>query len=301
MEKLSNCPVCNSTNQSSFLSCLDYTVSRETFEIVACDSCNFRFTNPRPSNSEIGKYYDSPEYISHSNTSKGLINKIYQAVREYTLGKKLRLINSFTADGPKSILDIGCGTGEFLSKCQGGGWLTKGVEPDQKARSLAIGNHGLDIIEENGIAELRDGSFQVITMWHVLEHVHELNQRIEELKRLLKNDGTIIIAVPNCSSHDAQYYKTFWAGYDVPRHLYHFVPETMELLLKNHGLKIVKQLPMKFDSFYVSMLSEKYKSGTANLIKAFFRGLLSNIKAGGNAGKYSSVICIIEKQSILIE
>ncbi len=295
MEKLIECPVCKGNELSLFLSCKDYTVSRETFSIEKCKSCGFNFTNPRPTSSEIGKYYESEDYISHSNTNKGIINRIYQGVRKYTIQKKVALINSFVKETDKNILDIGCGTGEFLNACKNDGWNAQGIEPSLNARKLAIDNYGLVVSEEAFLKNLKPACFDIITMWHVLEHVHELNTRVDELKRLLKNNGAIIIAVPNRSSYDATFYKEYWAGYDVPRHLYHFVPETMKMLLKNHGLEMANLLPMKFDSYYVSMLSEKYKTGKSDLINAFLKGWLSNVKAGGNAGKYSSIIYVIKK------
>lgn len=297
MEQLEFCPVCNKDKAIPFLSCKDYTVSRETFSIQQCVSCGFKFTNPRPNSFEIGKYYESTDYISHSNTNKGIINKVYRGVRKHTIQKKIWLINSFVKGKDKSILDIGCGTGEFLNACKNDGWNAQGIEPSLSARKLAISNYGLTIHEEDHLKELSLSSFDVVTMWHVLEHVHELNARVEDVKGLLKDKGTAIIAVPNCASYDAGFYKEFWAGYDVPRHLYHFVPETMKLLFNNHGMEIVKQLPMKFDSYYVSMLSEKYKTGESKLISAFLQGLISNFKAGGDAGKFSSVIYIIKKSS----
>jgi 2-polyprenyl-3-methyl-5-hydroxy-6-metoxy-1,4-benzoquinol methylase len=296
METLLNCPVCNASESKAFIKCTDYTVSKELFTIVVCSVCNFKYTNPRPKSDEIGKYYESEEYVSHSNTSKGLINKIYKSVRKYALSKKVSLINKYIINSnEKSVFDIGCGTGEFLNACKLNGWNTIGIEPNKSARNLGKTNYSLNIFEEDYLDQLKDKSFDIITMWHVLEHVHELNNKIDQLRRLLKDDGTIIIAVPNCDSKDAEIYTDKWAAYDVPRHLYHFVPDSMNLLLKNHTLNIIKKLPMIFDSFYVSMLSEKYKLGKVNLVSAIINGLKSNIKASKNDVNYSSIIYIVKK------
>jgi len=291
MELLNNCLICNSIQTKPFLVCKDNTVSRETFNIVECVSCGFKFTNPRPVEDKLGAYYISEEYVSHSNTNKGFINSVYQIVRKYTLLKKLQLISKYYKTG--KILDIGCGTGEFLKTFKDSKWETFGIEPSLDVRKMAIENYGFDVREESELKKLETSYFDVITMWHVLEHVPQLNDRIEELKRLIKPNGIIIIAVPNCSSLDAKIYKENWAAYDVPRHLYHFRPIDIETVFKNHGLKVFKVLPMIFDSFYVSMLSEKYRSGKSNIIRAIWNGLRSNFAALKSGKTYSSQIYLI--------
>ena len=293
MELLTNCPICNSSDTSLFMACVDNTVSRETFNIVVCNGCGFKFTNPRPEEDKVGDYYKSEEYVSHSNTKKGFINSTYQIVRKYTLLKKLQLISRYFKTG--NILDIGCGTGEFLNTCKQAKWNTLGIEPDENARKMARENYGLDVKEEGEINALPDAGFDVITMWHVLEHVPKLNERVEDLKRLIKPNGVIIIAVPNCSSWDAGHYKERWAAYDVPRHLYHFTPKDIEALFKNHKMKLTQVLPMVFDSFYVSMLSEKIKTGKPNVAKAMWNGLRSNLNGAKTGRTYSSQIYIIRK------
>jgi SAM-dependent methyltransferase len=272
---------------------VDNTVSRETFQIVQCNSCGFKFTNPRPDESVLGEYYKSEEYVSHSNTKKGFINSTYQTVRKYTLLKKLQLISKYFKTG--HILDIGCGTGEFLNTCKNAKWKTIGIEPDPDARKMAVDNYGLDVREESELKKLPDASFEVISMWHVLEHVPKLNERVEELKRLIKPNGIIIIAVPNCDSLDAKRYKENWAAYDVPRHLYHFTPRDIEALFRKHGLKMFSIMPMIFDSFYVSMLSEKIRTGKTNILRSTWNGLRSNLSATRTGKTYSSQIYLIRK------
>ena len=293
METINNCPICNSSTSNQFLTCIDHTVSRETFHIVQCQSCGFKYTNPRPEKQSLGAYYQSEEYVSHSNTKKGFINYTYQIVRKYTLLKKLQLLSKYYKTG--KILDIGCGTGEFLNVCQQAKWDTTGIEPSSDARTMAIKNYNLNILEESEIKNLSSENFDIITMWHVLEHVPKLNERIEDLKRLIKPNGIIIIAVPNCNSLDAKIYREAWAAYDVPRHLYHFVPKDIETLFKKHDLKMFKVLPMVFDSFYVSMLSEKIKTGKTNILKSLWNGLRSNMAAIKSGKTYSSQIYLIRK------
>ena len=292
MFKLNSCLVCGSSNIESFLVCKDYTFSKEQFSIDSCKQCGFKFTNPRPENNVIGSYYKADEYISHTNTKKGLVNRLYHYVRNYTLSKKVQLISSYVSRG--TVLDYGCGTGMFLSACKKYGWNTIGMEPDDQARELAK-NQGLNILfNKEQINEIAaSGSLNVITLWHVLEHVTDLKETLQCFKSLLHKDGVLIIAVPNPNSYDAQYYKEFWAAYDVPRHLYHFEVNSIKQLLHNNGFKLIETKPMKFDSFYVSMLSEKYKTGSANLLKAFWIGLMSNLKAK-NSSSYSSTIYVFK-------
>jgi SAM-dependent methyltransferase len=295
METLKVCPVCGSNNFSNYLNCIDYTVSKETHTIVTCNACTFKFTNPRPEESVISKYYQSEDYISHSNSSKGLFNKLYQNVRNYTISLKKDMIVKHVSRG--TLLDIGCGTGEFLNYMNKNGWETKGVEPGADARNYAISVYGLNVGNEDSIKEIKDESISVITMWHVLEHVHDLNNRLIELKRLIKKDGVIIIAVPNYTSYDAKKYKKFWAAYDLPRHLYHFSPNTITQLFSNHGLRKIETRPMKFDSYYVSMLSEKYKSGRIKYLNAILVGFISNWRSRlKNNNTYSSQIYMFVKE-----
>lgn len=289
---INNCPVCNSNAFKQHLSCKDYTVSQETFNLVQCQDCSFVFTNPRPHDSVLGNYYKSEDYISHSDTKKGLVSKLYHAVRSYTLGKKISLISRYVPHG--TILDYGCGTGMFLNECKKAGWKTMGMEPDSGARQIGA-KMNLDVFEgkEALLKQHPNTTFDIITLWHVLEHVTDLEKTLGFFKTKLNPNGALVIAVPNHGSFDAQFYKEFWAAYDVPRHLYHFEPKTIQLLLERFGFKLQQQYPMKFDSFYVSMLSEKYKTGSINYFKAFLNGLRSNLKAR-SARDYSSVIYVFK-------
>ncbi len=293
MLTLDKCIVCGSSQFESFLACKDYTVSKKDFNIVSCKGCGFKFTNPRPDDSEIGNYYKSEDYVSHSNTKKGLINKLYHAVRSRTLKEKLGLINSYVSRG--TILDYGCGTGMFLATCKEGGWKTFGYEPDPDARKLAEGQ-GLTVVNSKTALKDKIGTskFDLISLWHVMEHVTDVSETLNFFKENLYDKGTLIVAVPNHVSYDGKTYKEFWAGYDVPRHLYHFELSTMEKLMANYGFKLVETKPMRFDSYYVSMLSEKYKTGSMNYIQAFLNGFKSNLKAG-RPSDYSSVIYIFKK------
>ncbi len=293
MLTVDKCIVCGSKSFVHFLSCKDYTVSKQDFNIVSCQGCGFKFTNPRPDDNEIGNYYKSQDYVSHSNTKKGLINKLYHAVRSHTLKKKLALINSYVSRG--TLLDYGCGTGMFLNTAKEAGWKCFGYEPDPEARKIAE-EQGLDIVDSKDILKQKLGSskFDVISLWHVMEHITDVDQTLEFFKANLNDAGTLVIAVPNHLSFDGQLYKEFWAGYDVPRHLYHFEKATMEKLLNKFGFELKETKPMKFDSYYVSMLSEKYMTGSMNYLRAFINGFRSNQRAR-SASDYSSIIYIFKK------
>ena len=287
---ISNCPVCNTTEFTKFIECVDYTVSHDKFTIVECNGCNFHFTNPIPVVEEIGEYYKSESYVSHSSTNKGLINKIYQQVRKFTLKQKVKLISKHS--NGKNHLDIGAGTGHFINATTQAGFNTIGLEPDEDARQLAIDTHKVNIQPLENLYTLDDNSMDVITMWHVLEHVYDLQKDLKQISSVLKQDGVMFVAVPNMNSFDAKHYKEHWAAYDLPIHLYHFTPNDIKTLFSQFNMEVSEILPMKFDSYYVSMLSEKYKNG--NIVSAFFNGLKSNLKA--NTEEYSSQIYILRKK-----
>lgn len=290
-----NCPICGSADIKNVLSAKDYTVSGETFAIAECNNCSLRFTQDVPEAATISPYYKSEDYISHSNTSKGLINRLYQLVRKNTMHKKRRLVEKTTRLKKGTLLDIGSGIGTFVQEMKQAGWEVKGLEPDAQARKMAQQLYDLELADSNHFLQLTAGSFDAITMWHVLEHVHDLNDYVQQLKILLKERGKLFIAVPNYTSKDAGIYREYWAAYDVPRHLYHFSPRSMKILMEKNGLNIKQHKPMWYDSFYISLLSSKYKHGKARLLPAFWTGFRSNWKALANKKKCSSVIYVISK------
>ena len=297
MKEINTCLICGSNRIEPFLICTDYTVSQKEFQIKYCVDCNFKFTSPRPEDNDLGKYYIAEDYISHSDTKKGLVNKLYHGVRSYTLVKKLQIVIQHTKLKGGSILDYGCGTGAFLNTCKVNKWNAYGIEPDETARRVMkdkFGIYSFSSLEEIQKEKLLN-NFDAITAWHVLEHVSDLRETILTLKSLLKEKGIFIVAVPNPESYDAKYYKKYWAAYDLPRHLWHFDPRNIIKLFLDSGFKHEKTLPMVFDSFYVSMLSEKYKVGKSNLIISFIRGLVSNIKANKTGKEFSSQIYVFRK------
>lgn len=249
-------------------------------------------TFPQPQGEKLSNYYKSEDYISHTDTKRNLLEFAYHKVREISLKRKLKLINSFTLE-TKSLLDIGCGTGDFLETALKDNWKITGIEPNEKAREIANSKTNNSVFETEHLEKLKPHSFDVITLWHVLEHLPDLEMQTALFKKLLKPNGRLVIAVPNYKSYDAEYYKNFWAAFDVPRHLWHFSKTSISELFKKENMTLVKTLPMKFDAYYVSLLSEKYKSGFMNPIKAFWIGWQSNRKAKRSM-EYSSHIYVLK-------
>ncbi|MEI6122343.1 MAG: class I SAM-dependent methyltransferase [Bacteroidota bacterium] len=293
MEQIETCEICGKNSFSKYLDSQDYFLTQEKFTIVKCNNCQFLFVNPRPTETEIRKYYQSKEYISHSNSKKGLINQIYQFVRKRNNIKKFNLIQKYKQFG--TILDIGCATGEFLNYFKKNGWKVVGLEPNEHARNFAKTKYGLNIFPERFLYEKHKEKFDVITMWHVLEHIHFLSQRIEQVKNNLRQGGVLIIAVPNVESKDSKIYGKFWAGYDLPRHIYHFTQSSIKELFKKFGFDIIETVPMKSDSYYISMLSEYYIRGKRSFIRTLLNGFLSNQWAKRNNNNFSSLIFVLKK------
>jgi 2-polyprenyl-3-methyl-5-hydroxy-6-metoxy-1,4-benzoquinol methylase len=279
----------NFSPNNVFIKVQDHSVSKELFDLLLDEELQLLKTHPQPSLEQLPSYYESEDYISHTDSKRTLFEKLYHFVKTNALKSKVTLISK---ENPLkgNLLDIGAGTGDFLKHAKKSGWNCIGIEPNEKAKNIAV-SKGVNFI--NILEELDNNSFDVITMWHVLEHVPDLENQIKTLKRLLKPNGTIFIAVPNYNSFDAKHYKSFWAAYDVPRHLWHFSKSSIQKLVAKENLKLHKVKPMWFDSFYVCLLSEKYKTGKMNFIKGFFYGFLSNC-SGIVKKEFSSHIYIIK-------
>tara|TARA_B100000963_G_scaffold149569_1_gene130349 strand:+ start:17049 stop:17942 length:894 start_codon:yes stop_codon:yes gene_type:complete len=290
---IKSCPVCEGKTFKLKFICKDHSVSSEEFKIVSCETCGFVLTSPRPDQKNIGRYYNSKNYISHTNNKKGLFNLLYQTIRKYTIERKVSMIKKFAA---KNLLDIGCGTGEFLNKAKIKGINVEGIEPSEKARIQCKQNHNLNIKESADLGAYNDHKFDCITMWHVLEHMPQLNRLIESIYAKTSRNAKIIVGVPNHNSWDAKYYKKHWAAWDVPVHFWHFTKESIEKLFKKHGFVLLKTKPMIFDSFYVSILSEEYKNGKKKFVKGFLIGLMSNLVGFFTKAGFSSTIYVFEKK-----
>ncbi|MDB4496373.1 class I SAM-dependent methyltransferase [Flavobacteriaceae bacterium] len=283
-------------NLKPYLNCKDHTVSGEEYSVMFNEEYKMLVTSPVPKN--LFNYYKSKNYISHTDSKKTFFDKAYQVVKKITLKHKLRLINESLRTQnsmyrpEKNILDVGAGTGEFLKVCKNNSWKVFGTEPNNDARTIAVKK---GIVLERDISKFSNQKFEIITLWHVLEHVENLSEYISNLNTMLSDCGRLIIAVPNFNSDDAKYYKEFWAAFDVPRHLWHFSQQSIHRLFLKENMLVEKTIPMKFDSYYVSLLSEKYKNGKSNFMSALYRGFVSNWKARASS-EYSSLIFVIKKQ-----
>lgn len=296
LERLSKCPLCKSGHFLNHSEITDYAVSNEVFILCKCSNCQLLFTNPRPSENDIGPYYNFSEYYSHEDKAKNITQWIYQKVRNYSISKKVESIAVLKETG--NLLDYGCGTGEFLNAAKNKGWKVAGVEPNEKARNQA--NLKLKNKVKTSVHELKkDANFDIITLYHVLEHIHELRKTVKKLINHLESSGYIIIAVPNHESWDSKSYGKHWAGWDVPRHLYHFNQQSMESFKREFGLELKEVRPMKFDSFYVSLLSEGYLNKPTWLIKRYAKAIANGFKSNRSAkspGQFSSNIFVFQKK-----
>jgi 2-polyprenyl-3-methyl-5-hydroxy-6-metoxy-1,4-benzoquinol methylase len=292
VEDIKTCPICESTDLEPFLHTKDYANTSETFSIVGCKNCKLGITTPRPDHSSISRYYQSENYISHTGGKKNLTDFLYRQARALALIKKKNTIAKFSTTG--TLLDYGCGTGEFLQFMKRNSWQTFGIEPSDAARAKAVSTNGQIIFPS--LQQLPpQQKFDAVTLWHVAEHLHQLNETIADIKTRLTPNGVLLLAVPNYQSPDAKHYKCHWAGYDVPRHLWHFGKHAMQLLLQKHGMNLASILPMTFDAYYISIVSESYqaadRSKLLNLTKGLHRGLLSNLQAKKEMN-YSSLLYI---------
>jgi len=291
VKRIQTCPSCNNQILDDLFECQDYFLSKELFSISECNQCKLLITNPQPAETELGHYYKSESYASHKTQAKSALDYVYMRARKYAIVTKFNLLKKYPHN--HTILDYGCGTGDFLKYCHDRGWNVTGFEPSDVARKIAFDKLGRNI--HGNKAELnKKEQFSIITLWHVLEHIPDIKEIILTLRSLVADNGKIIFALPNHESYDANHYGKYWAAYDVPRHLYHFSRLSIEYLLSNNGMQLDEVIPMKLDSYYISIMSERYKTNSSNYFKAFINGYKSNIY-GRRTGNYSSLIYICSK------
>ncbi len=290
------CPLCGSSNIKKQFTCKDHFATGELFDIYHCHECSFAFTQGVPDEKEIGPYYDTPTYVSHSDTDKGLVNKLYHIVRGIMLRRKVSLIKRLTMLRSGNLLDYGAGIGYFAKAMQNTGWSITAIEKSQQAREYAQRNLGINMKPEEYLATIEDRTFDVVTMWHVMEHIQQLDSFWDTLYRILDESGIAVIAVPNSASYDAEYYRENWAAYDVPRHLWHFTPSTIMNWGLKHGFILERQYTMPFDGFYISMLSERYKGSKCATLRGIWNGLLGWLATFDKCSASSSIIYVFRKK-----
>ncbi len=289
------CPDCLSDKISLLLSCNDHFASGMNFSVLSCSDCGFTFTQDYPEESEMGRFYQSENYISHTDTAIGFTNKLYRVVRSFMLDRKKNLIKKITGLKTGKLLDIGSGTGYFAAKMKKNGWQVNGIEINDMARDFSISNFGLDVSTPDNIAALRSETYDCITLWHVLEHFHYPFKYISEISRLLKPGGLCLIALPNSASYDAIHYKQYWAAWDVPRHLWHFNPDTFRSFIEKRGFILESLHTLPLDVFYISQLSEKYKGSKFHFLKGILEASGFALLTVFNKKRSSSIIYILRK------
>ena len=289
-----NCPLCASSDTSHYIKTKDHFLTHEEFDLSLCNNCQLVFTINAPVQNEIGKYYQSEDYISHSDSKAGLINRLYHLARNFMLKSKAGLVLKTVNLKKAKLLDIGSGTGYFLDTMVKQGWEVQGIEEDTQARYYSIEKFGLDVKPSHKLFELNNDQYQAITLWHVLEHLHELPKYLTKITSLLQSQATLFVAVPNYQSTDAKHYKSNWAAFDVPRHLYHYSADTMIYIAENYGFELVRKKIMLFDPIYISMISEKYKNGSS--IVGLLKGLYFSTRSLFKPSSCSSLIYVFRKK-----
>lgn len=291
-----SCPLCKGNGIRKRFTCKDHFATCEAFDIYECPECGFVFTQNIPDEKEIGRYYESQEYISHSDTKKGLFNRIYHVVRSIMLCRKARIIEKLTFLKNGKILDYGAGTGYFARTMEKRGWDVTAIEKSPQARELAQKEFDYNMFPEEHLGNIKERSLDVVTLWHVMEHIQNLDSFWDELYRIIDDTGIAVIALPNCNSYDARKYKENWAAYDVPRHLWHFTPETVMRWGERHGFILERQMTMPFDGFYISMLSERYKGSSVPGVRGLWTGLKGWFATGTRRNASSSIIYVFRKK-----
>ncbi len=256
------CPLCGQANHTQFLQAPDRfnPEGGYSFRIAQCTDCGFVYLNPRPIAETIGQFYQDEAYQPFLSTlgERSLWDRLYEFVRSHALRGKRNKIERLQKTG--RLLDVGCGTGEFLDEMQRHGWQVAGMEKDEEAAQFAGKNYGLAVqtrlLQE---CEFDKASFDVITFWHVLEHVYDPIETLNTAKSLLKPDGLILIAMPNIHSFDARFYGQHWVALDTPRHLLHFTPDSVAKLCDVIGLRLLGVRQMVLDAFYNCILSEQLR------------------------------------------
>lgn len=293
---INTCPLCGETHFEKAITCTDHYATGEAFDLCRCSSCGFLFTRNVPDETEIGRYYESPEYVSHTDTRKGIAYRLYHCVRQMMLSQKFRLIKHGCGLSRGHLLDIGTGTGYFSHYMQEKGWKVSAIEKSPQARTFAKEHFGMEVDAPEALASYEPDSFDVITLWHVMEHLQNLNETWQRLSTLLKDRGVLVIAVPNPDSFDARHYKASWAAYDVPRHLWHFTPSTIQQFGAKHGFVLTERHPMPFDAFYVSWLSERYDKHKFPFIRGMWKGLEAWFASLVKKERSSSMIYVFRKR-----
>jgi len=268
----------------------DHFFSQEVFEVLPSRHEGVLETFPKLNEQELSGYYNHENYISHQTKGKSLFDKAYQVAKRYMTKRKQNLVLRFHQEG--RILDIGTGTGDFIRSFNSKDWDRYAIEPNKNLHD-SLNKNGIEILDD--LEEITQHNFDVITLWHALEHIPDLEGTLKNIQAALNPGGTLIIAVPNFKSYDASFYKTYWAAWDVPRHVWHFSKSGLISLCEKFNFEFVTTSPLLLDAFYISMVSEKYRKSN-HILRAFWVGLYSNLQ-GMFKNEYSSFIYMFNKEN----
>lgn len=290
------CLACGAADSSELYHAKDHLVSGKEFLIRKCNACGMGRTVDPPSENDAGAYYVSDEYISHTDRKQSISDYLYHLARSFMLGRKQRLVTSATGKSAGVLIDIGSGTGYFPAFMKKKGWQTTGVEISESAMRYSADRFGLNAVSPAEVRDLPSATADCITLWHVLEHLYRPDEWISEVSRMLKDDGKCILALPNFSSADAEWFGNSWAALDVPRHLWHFTPGSVQLFAERNGFSCERVLPLPLDLFYISILSYRNRGISPALIRGMITGVFLAVRSGFRKEKSSSLVYVLAKK-----
>jgi SAM-dependent methyltransferase len=291
-QEVPDCIVCGSGQRHPHLRAPNRFNVGEVFPLVQCSQCGFVYLSPRPSQESIGSHYEDEGYHPHQAEAAGVVDRIYRISRDWNLRYKRWMVESHHRKG--ALLDFGCGTGEFLAEMRANGWQVTGVEPAAQARAVA---EGLGV-RASADLEGCDGPYDVITLWHVLEHVHEAAGQFRRLCELLTPGGILVMALPNIGSVDSRAYGANWVALDAPRHLFHFRPQDVRRFAVARGLTPAGGGVLPLDTPYNVLLSEQLAGqvvrGTRlfGLFRAIRVALAASIRGAIDRSRSSSPVYV---------
>ena len=290
------CPLCGASEQIPYANCTDFTVSKESFTLMRCQSCGVVYTLDPPSEEQMCRYDKLNLKLKLGDSPTGLTSRLYYHVRSRMLRKKARIVESQAYRTSGSLLNYGAKTGFFSHKMERRGWKVTSVEKYHEERLFSLEMFHHRMIDVPDMALLQAGTFDVITMWHVFEHSHHPNELLDRFYELLRPGGILVMACPNIRSTDAMHYGPYWAAYDVPRHLWHFNPNSITGLAYRHGFTLMHHEKMPYDRFYISILSERHLRHRMAFLRGMLQGLRSWRISITKRGRSSSLVYVFRKR-----
>lgn len=296
MPDMSVCPACQATTATDLFQARDHLVSGREFLIRRCTNCGMGWTVDPPAEEDAGKYYVSDEYISHTDSKQSLADRLYHLARGFMLKRKGKLVDSAVGKSAGIMMDFGSGTGYFAAFMQQRGWQVTGIELSEMARNYSVERFGIRAIGPQQVRDLPSASADCVTFWHVLEHLYDPAGWMDEVKRILKDDGRCIIALPNFASADAEWFGKRWAALDVPRHLWHFSPQAFREFAEKQGFVCESTSALPLDLFYISLLSYRNDGKGMPLARGVLTGVVIALRSLFRRDSASSLVYVLSKK-----